>query len=88
MQGTETQPGRVRRAVNDLVLAEMFLIQATIESAAAIGDSVGKLGRQLGTDEGSEREPLGELLQRTADGVVEPYATRFRYLRQLIDSEK
>ena len=84
MQSQQMQPSRVRRTVNDLVLAEMFLVQATIESAAAITDGL----RQLtsGEEQGS-RESVSEVLQRTADEAVEPYTTRFRYLRDLIKQD-
>ena len=94
MQANETQISRVRRTVNDLVLAEMFLVQATIESAAAIGDGISELGKQLGqprlsrTDENSSAwDSLSSLLRNTADDVVEPYTTRFKYLREMLDSE-
>ncbi|MDA8752641.1 hypothetical protein N9M39_00610 [Halieaceae bacterium] len=86
----QTSPvgSRVRRAVNDLVLAEMFLVQATIESATAIGDGLSALGRQLGAeaDEAANDEhSLGAVLSRTADEAIEPYTSRFRILRELLD---
>ena len=88
MQTDNTQPGRFRRTVNDLVMAEMFLVQATIESATAIGDGISELGRQLsaGDEEAVSRETLTTLLQRTADEAVEPYTSRFRVLLRLRDS--
>ena len=89
MQTDNTQPGRFRRTVNDLVMAEMFLVQATIESATAIGDGISELGRQLsaGDEEAVSRETLTTLLQRTADEAVEPYTSRFRVLLRLRDSD-
>lgn len=89
MQTDNTQPGRFRRTVNDLVMAEMFLVQATIESATAIGDGINELGRQLsaGDEEAVSRESLTTLLQRTADEAVEPYTSRFRVLLRLRDSD-
>ena len=89
MQNDSLQPGRFRRTVNDLVMAEMFLVQATIESATAIGDGLGRLSRQLTADEGEEvpQESLATLLQRTADEAVEPYTSRFRVLLRLRDSD-
>ena len=88
MQTDNTQPGRFRRTVNDLVMAEMFLVQATIESATAIGDGISELGRQLsaGDEAAVSRESLTTLLQRTADEAVEPYTSRFRVLLRLRDS--
>ena len=82
MQANE-QPGLIRRTVNDLVMAEMFLVQATIESASAIGGGINELGRHLSSeqDEDGQPESIAALLQRTADEAIEPYATRFRYLR-------
>jgi hypothetical protein len=86
MQANELPQGRVRRAVNDLVMAEMFLVQATIESATVVGESLGELGRQItGRDDtgSSPVDTLSALLQRVASDAVEPYTTRFRYLRRL-----
>ena len=80
MQNQEMQPSRVRRTVNDLVMAEMFLLQATIESATAIGDAF----NELGTEEGHESwEAISGILQRTADEALEPYTSRFRYFREM-----
>ena len=85
MQGEQMKVGRVRKAVNELVLAEMFLVQATVESANAIGERIEELKRQLnGEQEGS----LGDLLQRTADEAVEPYSTRYRYLREMLQDKR
>ncbi len=85
VQTNQVKVGRVRRAVNELVLAEMFLVQATVESANVIGERIDELKRQLnGEQEGS----LGELLQRTADEAVEPYSTRFRHLRIMLDDDR
>jgi len=89
MQANEVQPGRVRRTVNDLVLAEMFLVQATIESATAIGDGINQLGEQLSnTDrvDTSAWDSISTVLQRTADEALEPYTSRFKYLLQLRNS--
>ena len=36
------------RVIGDLVLAEVFFAQATIESAAALGDGIAGLREQLG----------------------------------------
>ena len=42
MQEHQVTPNRMRRTVNDLVMAEMFLVQATIESAAAMTSRAAK----------------------------------------------
>ena len=82
MRTNQQQPGLIRRAVNDLVMAEMFLVQATIESASAIGDGLSDLGKHLSKEESdSELESIGKVLQRTADEALEPYTSRFKYLR-------
>jgi hypothetical protein len=81
----------MRRTVNDLVMAEMFLVQATIESAAAIGDGLNELGRQLSAGNEEESSPwdtISGVLQRTADEALEPYTTRFRYLRDILGNDK
>jgi len=90
MQANEVQQSRVRRTVNDLVMAEMFLVQATIESATAIGDGLIELGKQISESDESEISPwdtLSTLLQRTADEAIEPYTSRFKYLREMISSD-
>jgi hypothetical protein len=89
MQANEIKPGRVRRTVNDLILAEMFLVQATLESANAISDGISELGRQVSgnsEDETSPWDSIRTVVQRTADEALEPYTSRFKYLRELSNS--
>jgi hypothetical protein len=89
MQAHEFQQSRVRRAVNDLVLAEMFLVQATIESATAISDGINELGKQISNREDTQSKPweaISTVIARTADEALEPYTSRFKYLRELISS--
>ncbi len=83
MQDDNRQPTRVRRTVNDLVMAEMFLLQATLESAAAISEGISALSKEWN---GDEEQPGGipGVLARTADEAVEPYTTRYRYFREMI----
>ena len=91
MQANEIQPGRVRRTVNDLILAEMFLVQATLESASAISDGIGELGRQVSGNSEGENSPwdsIRTVVQRTADEALEPYTSRFKYLRELTNSDR
>lgn len=89
----QTQGGpqnRVRQAVNDLVMAEMFLVQATIESATAIGDGINVLGKQItdGDDaHQSSRDSLSKVLQRIANEALEPYTSRYKYFRDMINSD-
>ena len=81
--------GRGRRTVDELIIAEMFLVQATIESATAIGDGLSVLGRQLATADESGTAPadtLGETLQRIAGEVAEPYTSRLKCLREMISA--
>ena len=90
MQANEVAPGRVRRTVNDLVMAEMFLVQATIESATAIGDGLNELGKQISRNEDGDKSPwdsIYSVVQRTADEALEPYTSRLKYLREMIDSK-
>ena len=83
----ETQ-SKVRRAVSDIVIAEMMLVQATIESASLIGECISELSAQTGSPENDVAtvEPIKNILMRTRDEVVDSYASRFSYLRQLSDS--
>ena len=79
---------KMRRAISDIVVAEIFLVQATIESANAIGAGFSDLGKQFyWSDEDTPPvEPIKSVLARTRDEVVESYSSRFNYLRKLIDS--
>jgi hypothetical protein len=90
MQANEIKQGRIRRTVNDLVMAEMFLVQATIESATAIGDGISELGKQIARGDEAQNSPwdsISTVLQRIADDALEPYTSRFKYLRKMNDSE-
>lgn len=83
-------PNRVRRTINDLVMAELFLVEATLESAAIISDGFAKLGKQIGHDDeagADARESIVHELQRIADNALEPYSSRFRYLRGRSNSD-
>ncbi|MFT4614907.1 MAG: hypothetical protein ACI9NT_002058 [Bacteroidia bacterium] len=91
MQGEQFQPSRVRKTVNDLVMAEMFLLQATLESATAIGEGLGSLGKQINAQDDELQRSwsnLSAVLQRTADEAVEPYTTRYRYFRKMISTDQ
>ena len=60
----------------------MFLVQATIESATAIGDGLSALGRQItaGEDAGSApADSISATLRGIADSALEPYASRFSF---------
>ena len=89
MPSEQIPESRVRRAVNDLVLAELFLVQATIESVTAIGDGIDAIRDQMAaSDDGREEtEDIGSVIQRTAGDAIEPYTTRFRYLRELREKD-
>jgi hypothetical protein len=90
MQTQEVQQSRIRRTVNDLVLAEMFLVQATIESATAIGDGINELGKQISNRQDSQSKPweaISTVIARTTDEALEPYTSRFKYLRDLIAND-
>jgi hypothetical protein len=80
-------PGRVRRTVNDLVMAEMFLVQATIESASVIGDGITQLGRHITQRDETDDRSISTLLQNIADDAVEPYASRYGYFRELLNTD-
>lgn len=89
MQANEVQNTRVRKTVNDLVMAEMFLLQATIESATAIGDGINELGKKIAANEdrNSSWGTISTVLQRTADEAIEPYSSRYKYFRKMIRND-
>jgi hypothetical protein len=87
MPTLNSSPGRVRRTVNDLVVAEMLLVQAAIESATAIGEGLNALGKHLsGREDQEAQESFSNTLQRIADAALEPYSCRFKVLRNMIRS--
>lgn len=75
----------VRQTVDDLIIAELFFVQATIESATAIGDGISTLGRQITTadDSAAPVDTLRHTLESIANSALEPYSSRFKYLREL-----
>jgi len=84
MQQNAQPQSRLRRTVDELIIAEMFLVYATIESAAAISDGLGQLGRQLTTGDQPGDTPADSLrntLKKVADEATEPYSSRFNFLR-------
>ena len=89
MQTNDTPDNRVRRTVNDLVMAEMFLLQATIESATAIGDGINELGKQIAANDENHSawDTISSVLQRTADEALEPYTSRYKYFRKMISND-
>jgi hypothetical protein len=90
MQTQNAPQSCVRRTVNDLVMTEMFLVQAAIESAIVLGDGFSELGRQIVQRDGTGSPywaSISGTLQRIADDAVEPYTSRFRYLRDMMNSD-
>ena len=89
MKTQQAEPGRGRRLFGDIVMAEMFLVQATIESAAAIGNGLNALGKQFDsdTDASETAETYSSVIQRTAEEAIEPYTSRFKYLRELMEKD-
>lgn len=86
----QTQNGLVRRTMNDLVMAEMFLVQATIESATVIGDGISELGREIAQRDAPGHgswESISSVLYRIADDAVEPYTSRFRVFRDMLNAK-
>ena len=89
MQTNTASNSRVRKTVNDVVMAEMFLLQATIESVAVIGDGISEIGKQIASGDEDRPYPEGSIssvLQRIADEALEPYTSRYKYFRKMLDS--
>jgi hypothetical protein len=90
MQTQNAPQGRVRRTVNDLVMTEVFLVQAAIESALVLGDGFTELGKQIVQRDDpslSNWQSISGTLHRIADDAVEPYTSRFKYLRAMMNSD-
>jgi hypothetical protein len=90
VEAKDVQNNRVRKTVNDLVMAEMFLLQATIESATVIGDGISELSKQIGTsaeEDSSFQSSITAVLQRIADDAMEPYTSRYQYFKKMVGSD-
>jgi hypothetical protein len=90
MQTENSSPGLARKAMNDLVMAEVFLVQATIESATAIVDGFSELGRDLAKPDrpgGGSWESIAGVLHRMAEEAQEPFTSRYKYFRDMINSQ-
>ncbi len=79
-----------RRLLDDFILAEIFLVQAGIESAMSIGDGLEQIARKFDPDaEQEERnQSLSAIVQRTASAAVEPYTSRLQYLKLLQENDR
>ena len=89
MQTREVAPeSLILRTVSDVVIAEIFLVQATLESANVIGEGISELGKHWNDQDTPPKEPIKAVLQRTRDEVVESYSSRFNYLRTLKRRER
>ena len=86
MATNNTQSNRVRKTVNDLVMAEMFLFQATIESATVIGDGITQLIAANDSEQEEPSDSLSDVLQRIKDDALEPYTSRYQYFKEMISS--
>ncbi len=84
MSSRHSPHSRVRRTVNDLVMAEMFLVQARMESATVIGNGFAELRKHLSQRNEARDESVTTLLQRIADEAVEPYFSRYEYFRDML----
>mgnify|MGYP001826808906 FL=1 len=82
MRNEEYTQTRMQHVLSDLVMAEMFLMQATLESAGAIGSALAEL-----SEDGSKR-PVSDVLWDTADQTIDAYSSRFRLLREMRRSEQ
>lgn len=73
--------------MSTIVMAEMLLLQAVVESAAVIGEGLDELGGQLTRKEPAQRSVAGVLI-RTANAALKPYATRLNFLQELQDLQE
>ncbi|MCZ6830458.1 MAG: hypothetical protein O7F73_12895 [Gammaproteobacteria bacterium] len=85
-QQDNTFRGRAGRAISDLVLAELLLVQATIESVSILSESISDYREHRGQDKAEDDSTLEfrEFLKQTGEQLVEPYSARFKYLRDMV----
>jgi hypothetical protein len=86
-QADNSKNSRAERAVSDIVMAELFLVQATIESASALGEGLTGLREQL-SSESDTGEDFRTFLERTRKQLTEPYTSRFSYWRDIASDSK
>ena len=79
-QTLDAAPRRKASRLDELLVAEIFLVQATIESASALGDGLQAVREIRGED---RRRQLVDVFRSTRDQVVEPYRERLSYFRRL-----
>jgi len=84
-QQDNTFRGRAGRAISDLVVAELFLVQATIESASILGESISDYREEQAKDDSTLE--FRKFLKQTGEQLVEPYSSRFKYLRDMVREE-
>jgi hypothetical protein len=77
---------RAGRAISDLVTAELFLVQATIESASILSESISEYREDQAKDAATLE--FREFLRQTGEQLVEPYSARFRYLRDMVREDR
>ncbi len=82
MASSQEQSPRLRRTVNEIVVAEMFLVQATVESATAISSGMSALA-SANDDQHRSWSGISSILQRTASAALEPYTSHYRYFKEL-----
>ena len=90
IQRDNTIRGRAGRAISDLVMAELFLVQATIESASILSESISDYREQRGQDDTRDQSTLEfrEFLKQTGEQLAEPYTVRFKYLRDMVREDQ
>jgi hypothetical protein len=69
---------RAERAISELLVAEIFLVQATIEGANALGDGFDEARRAF-----DENRDLGQVLKDTRQAVVQPFRERYDFFRRM-----
>lgn len=72
--GRSAAPG----VIDELLVGQVFLVQATIEGAAALGDGLQDVRKALYGD-----GEMGDVLKRTGRAVFQPYRERIQLFRQL-----
>ncbi len=66
------------RVLDELLVGQVFLVQATIESASALGAGLQDVRKALYGD-----GEMGAVLKRTGRAVFQPYRERVQLFRQL-----
>ena len=84
-QSNQSNQSVGNRLLEELVLAEILMVEAALESAVALGSGVIRARDHLtGETEYDSPDSLGQIIRDTRSQAVEPFTVRLRHLGDLL----